>query len=246
MSESSKINIEPEEIVSFLKQETKFKEAYQKILFQKTITRVALEQGVTVTTDEIQDVADRQRRERRLEKASDTVAWLAEQMITPYDWEAGIRNTLLAQKLALEMFGKEVEKFFNQNRLEFEQVILYRMIVASNKLAQELYFQIEEKEVSFYAAAHQYDIDENRRLKCGYEGKVYRWSLEADIAAIVFSTSPQQLIGPIKTEQGYHLIFVEDLIPAELTADRYQEILNYMFQQWLNSEVDSMLNSELA
>ncbi|NJL64261.1 MAG: peptidylprolyl isomerase [Methylacidiphilales bacterium] len=242
MNGDSKIVIESEEIVSFLKREMKLKELYDSILSQRAIARAAEERELIVSNDEIQREADKQRRQLRLEKASDTVAWLNEQMVTPEEWETGIRWNLLAQKLAEEMFGKEVEKFFIQNRSEFEQIILYQIIVANDKLAQELYFQIEESEVSFYAAAHEYDIDESRRQKCGYEGKVYRWQLEPDIASIIFNTSPQQLIGPFRTEQGYHLFLVEELIPAELTPKRYQEILNHMFKQWLNIELENLLN----
>jgi parvulin-like peptidyl-prolyl isomerase len=238
-----KIAVEAEEVVNFLKQGMSLKETRQNILYQRVIARVALERKVSVSSEEIEKEAAIQRRELRLEKAADTVAWLTDNMVTPDDWEVGIRNRLLAQKLAEEMFGKEVEKFFIQNRTEFEQIVLYRMVVADEKLAQELYYQIEEREISFYTAAHSYDMDSNRKQRCGYEGRVYRWEIETDIASIVFSTSPQQLIGPLKIEKGYHLFLVEELIPAELTQQRYQELLNHMFKQWLNAELQQILQS---
>lgn len=243
MNDISKIVIEPEEVVNFLKSEMNLKEVYQKILVQRVIRQTAQQRGITVTTEEIQVEADRQRREKRLEKATDTLLWLADQLVSPHDWEVGIFNNLLAHKLALSLFANEVEKFFAQNRSEFELVILYQMIVAYEKLAQDIYDQIEEGEISFYDAAHLYDIDEHRRRKCGYEGKTYRCSIQPDIAAIVFSTTPKQLIGPLKTEQGYHLLMVDELILAELTPQRYEEILNNMFQRWLNAEVEYMLYS---
>ncbi|MBW4666327.1 MAG: peptidylprolyl isomerase [Cyanomargarita calcarea GSE-NOS-MK-12-04C] len=241
MNDLSKIVIEQEEIVDFLKTEIELKEIYQKILFQKVIDRTAYERGIIVTAEEIEAEADRQRRQKRLERATDTLAWLADQLVSPQDWEAGIRNHLLAQKLAETLFAKEVEQFFIQNRLEFEQVILYQMTVYEEKLAQELYYQIEEGEISFYDAAHLYDRDVQRRYQCGYEGKMYRFALQPNIAAVLFSTPPKQLIGPVKTELGYHLFIVEELIPAELTAQRYQEILNNMFQQWLAVELEFIL-----
>ncbi|MFQ4145096.1 peptidylprolyl isomerase [Chlorogloeopsis sp. ULAP02] len=236
-----KTHISSEEIVSYLKSEMSLRQVYQKILSQKLIHHVAQERGIFVTTEEIQDEADRQRREERLEKAADTMAWLAQQFVSPDDWEVGIRNRLLAKKVAETLFSQDVEKFFIQNRLEFEQVILYKIIISCEKLAQEIYYQIEEGEISFYEAAHLYDIDENRRKKCGYEGKIYRWSLPPNIAAIVFNATSQQLIGPIKTEQGYHLLMVEELRSAELTSQIYEEILNNMFQQWLAAEVECLL-----
>jgi parvulin-like peptidyl-prolyl isomerase len=234
--------VEPQEIVNFLKSEINFKEVCQKILFEKVICQAAQKRGIIVTTEEIEAEANRQRHEKRLEKATDTLSWLTDELISFDDWEVGIRNHLLSEKLAQTLFAKEVESFFLQNSLSFEQVIFYQIIVDSHKLAQELYYQIEEGEISFYDAAHLYDIDDKRRKKCGYEGKVYRCSIEADIADVIFATIPSQLIGPLKTHRGYHLLMVEELIPAELSPEKYQEILNNMFQQWLARELDYMLN----
>lgn len=240
MNNDLKIVMEPEEIVKFLKSEIKLKEICINILSQRIIETIVQEKGINVTTEEIEIEANRQRREKRLEKASDTIRWLEQQMLAPLDWERGIRKRLLRQKLASVLFDKEVEQFFLQNRLEFEQVVLYQFVVKDEKLAQELYYQIEEGEISFYQAARVHDIDENRRYKCGYEGKVYRWAILPEIVALVFSAPREQLIGPVKTEHGYHLFIVEDYIPAELTPTRYQDILDNMFQQWLDAEVNYM------
>ncbi|MBE9051942.1 peptidylprolyl isomerase [Nostocales cyanobacterium LEGE 11386] len=245
MSDLSKIVIEAEEIINFLKKEMSLKEVYQKILFNQVIWHVAEERGITVTTAEIETEANRQRREQRLEKATDTLAWLTDQLVTPNDWEMKIRDRLLSQKLAQALFAQEVEQFFIHKRLEFEQVILYQIIVDSEKLAQEIYYQIEDNEISFYEAAHLYNIDAQRRQKCGYEGRIYRFSLQLNIAAIVFRTPPKHLIGPFKTEQGYHLLMVEEFLPAELTPEKYLEVLNNMFHNWLVKELDSLLNSSL-
>lgn len=243
MNDFTKIFIAPEEIVNFLKKEMKLKEAYQKILFQKVIWQVAEAKGITVTTEEIEAEANRQRREKHLEKAVDTVAWLADQLVSPEDWEMGIRDRLLSQKLANLLFAEKVEAFFAQNQLEFEQVSLYQIIVDSRKLAQEIYYQIEDEEISFYEAAHLYDIDISRRQKCGYEGKLYRFDLPANLTTVIFRSSPKQIIGPLQTGQGYHLFMIDQFFAAELTPDRYQEILNNMFHQWLLMELNNMLDS---
>ncbi len=243
MNDLTKVFIAPDEIVNFLKKDMKLKEVYQKILFQRVIWQVAEAKGITVTTEEIEAEANRQRREKRLEKAVDTLAWLADQLVSPEDWEMGIRDRLLSQKLANLLFAKKVEAFFAQNQLEFEQVSLYQVIVDSQKLAQEIYYQIEDEEISFYEAAHLYDIDISRRQKCGYEGKLYRFDLPPNLAAIIFRSSPAQLIGPLQTSQGYHLFMIDQFFAAELTPERYQEILNNMFNQWLVMELNNMLNS---
>lgn len=246
MSVLSKTTIEPDEIASFLRKDLKMKEVCQSVLHQKVINQAAQERGITVIDKEIQAEAEQQRREKRLEKATDTLAWLEDQLISPDDWEAGIRDRLLAKKLAESLFAKEVEKFFIQNRLDYEQILLYQIVVSYDKLAQELFYQIEEQEISFYEAAHLYDTDERRRKQCGYEEKLYRWRLKPDIAAVVFNAQPGELIGPLQTEQGYHLFKVEEFIPAELTSELRQDIIDRMFKEWLESELNYMTHNQTS
>jgi parvulin-like peptidyl-prolyl isomerase len=243
MKDFSQPLIEASEIIELLRRELQLKTFTQKVWQKKVIEKAAQERGLTVTPEEIQVVGDQLRREKRLEKAADTIAWLVDQMISVEDLEAGIRDRLLAQKLAEHLFSKEVEKVFVQNKLQFDQIILYQIVVATRQLAQELFYQIQEGEISFFDAAHLYDIDENRRHLCGCEGKVYRWGLKPDIAVAVFSAQPGEVIRPIETERGYHLFLVEKFLPAELTPQRYQEILHNMFNEWLSNEVNYLLHN---
>ena len=246
MSSLQNIQVQPEQIIEFLQKNIRYKEIYQEILYQQVITQAAGERGITVTDEEIQAEADRQRLEKRLEKAADTLAWLTDEMITPDDWEAGIRDKILAKKLANHLFAQEVEKFFNQNRLDFDRVRLYSFVVSEQQLAQEIFYQIEDKEITFYEAAHLYDIDKKRKLQCGYEGELYRWSLKPDIAAVVFSGRLGEVFGPFSTEQGFHLLMVEEFIPAELTPQRYQEILDRVFQEWLVNELNYFIYNQVS
>ncbi len=240
-----KKTMELEEIIAFLKRNFQLKEISQKIIEQRIIEQKAQQKNLLVTPEEIQLECDRQRQEKRLEKSSDTYAWLAEQIVSVDDWEAGISQKLLRQKLAESLFKEEVNKFFSQNRINFDQVILYQIIVPYDKLVWEIFYQIEEEEMSFYQAAHLYDIEEKRRLHCGYEGKLYRWHIQPDISAKVFKAKPRQPILPFKTEQGYHILMVEEFIEAELTPEISEEILQKMFEQWLTSEMNYLLhNSE--
>jgi parvulin-like peptidyl-prolyl isomerase len=235
-------NITPDEVISFLKKNLQYQEARLGVLQEAIVNRAAAERGITIEPSEIQAEADRQRRERRLERAADTLAWLAEQQVTPDEWEAGIRDRLLTQKLMENLFGYEVESYFAQNRLDFDQIVLYQIIVPYSQLANELFYQIEESEISFFEAAHLYDIDANRRQHCGYEGKLYRWSLKPEIAAVVFAATLGQIIHPIQTEQGFHLLRVEEFISAQLTPETRQEILQRLFREWLNGELNYWLN----
>ena len=238
--------INSDRIVSFLKQKMSLREICNQILYDKIVERAATARNITVTAEEINREAERVRRAKRLEKASDTMAWLEEELIDANEWEEAIRKQLLAKKLAEELFASEAEVYFNQNRVNFERFILYQLVVPYEKLAQELFYQIEEEEISFYQAVHLYDIDEQRRYVCGYEGEVYRWDYAPDLAAAIFRTpiSVGELTGPIRSEQGYHLFRIENYIPAQLTQEVRQEIIDRLFQQWLISEFNYMIHNQ--
>ncbi|MBE9005389.1 peptidylprolyl isomerase [Fortiea sp. LEGE XX443] len=233
--------ISPREVITYLKNNLQIKELCNNILYQKIINKAAEERNIQITPEEIQIEAERLRYEKRLVKASDTLAWLADHLISSEDWEAGIRDSLLSKKLAEVLFGQQVEKYFWENKLNYDQVLLYQIVLPYQNFAQEIYYQIEEGELSFYEAAHIYDIDEIRRNRCGYEGKFYRWSFEPDIAAVIFNAQLKELLGPMTIKQTSYIFMVEDFIPAELTPERYQEILNKMFQEWLTAELNYLL-----
>lgn len=235
--------IRPEEIIAYLKKNMRIKEVCNSILSQKIINKAAQERGLAMTAADIQAEADRLRYENHLVKASDTLAWLTDQLTTPDDWEVGIGDRLLAEKLAHSLFAKDVEKFFAEKQLDFDSVILYQIVVPYPQLAQEICYQIEEGEMSFYEAAHLYDIDEKRRIQCGYEGKLYRWNCKPDLAAVVFSAPVGDVIGPLTINSASYLLMVDEFIPAELTPEIHQDIVNRMFQEWLAAELNYMLVS---
>ncbi|MFM7447929.1 MAG: peptidylprolyl isomerase [Leptolyngbyaceae cyanobacterium] len=233
------IDIQEDDILFRLKKELGLKDVCTQVVRQQIIDRVAQENNLAVTDEEIQAEADRLRYAKRLFHIKDTYAWLADQLITADDWEAGIRDHLRAEKLAKHLFPKEaIEKFFAERKLDFDQVLLYRIVVPYPKLAQEISYAIQEDEISFYEAAHLYDIDQKRRHTCGYEGLFYRWSLKPDISAIVFGSEPGEVIGPLDIDQSSHLLMVEEFIPTVLTPERYQEIQNRLFDEWLTTELN--------
>ena len=236
--------IEFAEIISYLRKNLQLKEVCQQILYRRIIERVARERGLTVDDEEIQAELDRQRRDRDLEMNADLLTWLKDRLLDRETWEDSIRDRLLAQKLNQRLFSLEVERFFNQNPSAFEQVLLYQIVVSSAAEALEILYRLQEAQISFYEAAHFYDISEKRRLQCGYEGKIYRAQLRPDIAAIVFSGAVGQAIGPLETDAGYCLLLVEEFFSAQLTSERFKEILERLFQQWLALELSSMLRSD--
>ncbi|OUC13214.1 MAG: peptidylprolyl isomerase [Alkalinema sp. CACIAM 70d] len=241
MIEHDRIQAHSEEIINFLKKTFQYRTVNQSVLQQKIINQAAYDRKISIDDSEIQAETERQRREHHLEKASDTLAWLSDQQVTPEEWEAGIRDRLLTEKLGESMFHKEVEHFFVENRLDYDRIVLYQIIVPYGPLAQEIFYEIEEDEMSFYEAAHLYDIDEDRRRRCGFEGVLYRWSLSPQLSTTIFRTPVGSVAEPIQTDRGYHILLPEEMIVAELNPTIRKEVIQRLFQDWLNSEMNYQL-----
>lgn len=231
------VTIQEKSVVDLLKRELSLHTICRQLMYQTIIKNKAQEFEIDVTDSEIQIEADRMRRELQLENAQKTIEWLQEKMITADDWEASIRDRIFTQKVADAMFGNAANREFQQRQLDYEKVLLYQIVTADSHLAQELAYQIEEAEISFFEAAHRHDSSEIRRRCCGYEGEVSRWELSADVAASVFGSPIQTVIGPMALEQGYGLFFVDALIQPELDEKVYRTICDRLFYDWLDAEL---------
>jgi parvulin-like peptidyl-prolyl isomerase len=237
------LEVQTDEVVDFLKTTLQYQSVRQSVLTLKITAQTAKAHNVGVDDAQVEADAERQRREMRLEKAADTLNWLSQQRITPEEWEQGIRDRLLSQNLAEAMFGQDVERYFGEHRLDYDRVVLYQIIVPYAQVAQELFYQIEESEISFCEAAHLYHLDEDCRRRCGFEGVLQRWALPPNLAAAVLGLPIGQVTQPVHTDQGYHLLMIEELIPAALTPEIRQEILERKFQDWLSNELNYLISS---
>lgn len=238
MTNSLSISVTPPEVIDFLRRDLHLKEIYQEIASQKIIRRVAQEQGIIILPEEVQAELDNIRYQYRLDQPSQLLAWLDEEMATLSDIESRIQEKLLARKLARRLFWDQIQNQFAQNRSAFEQILFYQIIVPYESLAREVFYQIEEEEISFFEAAHIYDIDETRRLHCGYGGKQLRWQLSQEFATLLQSAQAGEIVGPVRiAENIYAILLVDEVIAPELTPEVSDKLLNQMFQEWLSNQL---------
>jgi parvulin-like peptidyl-prolyl isomerase len=221
-----------------LKKQFQYQSIYQSVTANRLIKQAAFDRGLQISDLEIQMEADRYRHENGLEQAADTINWLNQEQLTPEDWEEGIRDRLTADCLSKHLFNGDIDRMFAESRSNYESVALYQLVVPYEKLAMELFYQIEESEISFYEAAHLYDIDVDRRRKCGFEGVLARWQIEPNLSSVIFGAQVQQVTEPIQRDDGYHLIWVEEFLEATLTETIRKQIMDNLFQDWVLSELN--------
>ncbi|MEH1764923.1 MAG: peptidylprolyl isomerase [Nostoc sp.] len=230
---SQPITITNEDILQEVKLSCKIPEIVEQIIHRKVIIAAAEVAGIKVEVEELQKAADQIRLANKLDSAEDTWKWLDKHGLSIDDFEEIAYISLISGKLVKHLFADKVEPYFFENQLDYVGVVMYEVVLDDEDLAIELFYTIKEGEMSFYDVAHKYIQDVELRRKGGYLGIVRRQDLKPEISAAVFTAKPPEVLKPIVTSKGIHLIFVEEVIQASLNQNLYQKIATNLYFGWL-------------
>lgn len=236
---STLLTISPEDIIHSIKLSCQIPGVVEAIASQKIIADTALEAGIKVAEQELQQQGDRLRFARKLVKAADTLAWLKKHHLSVDDFEELVHKDILANKLANHLFADKVEAFFYQNQLNYVAAVTYEIIFDDRDLALELFYALQEGEVSFQEIAREYILNPEIRRAGGYQGIRRRGEFRPEIGAAVFAATPPEILKPIATPLGVYLILVEEIIQPELDELR-QTIITELFSDWLKQQIEKM------
>lgn len=232
-----------QEVINFLRRDLRMKEIRRVILAQKIIDRTAEEAEIVVDTHEVQLELDRIRYEQRFDHPAQLLTWATSHLTTLSEVEKRIREKLIAKKLAYHLFLDRVHEQFQHGNADFEQLSIYEIRVPYETLAREIFYQIEEEEISFFEAAHIYDIDEARRLVCGFAGRQLRSQLTPELALNLRNAQVGQVVGPIQVASDrFVLLLVDDLTAPALTPEITDTLIDSMFQDWLQEKLSAYIN----
>ncbi|MDZ7962499.1 MAG: peptidylprolyl isomerase [Aulosira sp. DedQUE10] len=237
---SQTITITNQDILHIIKQYCQIPDLIEKIITQNVVENAVSEMGIKVETEELQKAADNFRLMNKLETADSTWKWLDKHALSLDDFEAVVYGNLLANKLAQHLFADKVEPYFFENQLNYAGALIYEVVLDDEDLAMELFYAVKENETSFYDIANQYIQDTELRRKCGYRGKVNRKDLKPEISAAVFAAQPPQLLKPIITSKGVHLIMVEEIIQSELSEKLRYQLMSEFFAEWVKQQIQQV------
>ena len=235
---SQTITITNEDILHQIKLSCKIPEIVEQIVTNKVINAAVEEVGIEITTEELQKAADQMRLSSQLTDAQTTWQWFKKYSLSLDDFEEIIYINLLYQKLAMYLFKDKIEPYFYEHQLDYAGAIIYEIILDDEDEAIELFYEIQEGEISFLEAAQQYIQDTELRRKGGYRGKVDRNEMPPEVSAAVFAANSSQLLKPIITSKGVHLILVEEIIRPELDDKLHNKIMSNLFSEWIKEQTD--------
>lgn len=234
------LTLSHDEIVDQIKFSCQIPTVVEGILTRKIIARAAGEADIKVEPEELQQAADGLRLMNKLTSADATWSWLQKHSLSLDEFEELVYTNVVSSKLAQHLFTEKVEPFFVEHQLNYAQVVMYEVVFDDFDLAMELFYALTEGEMSFPELAHQYIQDTELRRKGGYRGILHRAQLRPEISAAVFAATPPQILKPILTPIGAHLILVEELIEPQLTEMLRLKILSDLFSQWLQQQIEQV------
>lgn len=234
------LTISREDIFHQVKLSYRIPSVIEGIVSRKIIVAAAEELGIKVKPEELQQTADRFRRMNKLKSADETWVWLKKYSLSLDDFEEMIYVNILSEKLAAHLFQGKVNHFFVEHQLDYAGVVMYEVVLEDEDLAMELFYALQEGEIDFPEVAHQYIQDKELRRSGGYRGIVRRKDLKPEISAAIFAAKPPQIIKPILTCKGVHLIFVEELIQPQLDEELSYQIISDLFSTWLNQKFEEV------
>lgn len=230
------IYINSQDIVDYLKFSRKINTTIEQISHYKIIELVAAEAEVEISLEEFQQASNNFRIKNQLYSTDGTFSWMHHHYLSLNDFKFVVYINALAHKLAQDLFADRVDSWFEQHQLEYASVRLYEIILQNRDLAEKLFIKLQKPQVCFYETARQYLQDKSDHNIRGHLGIVERKDLSPEIATLVFAASPPEILQPIKSNRGNHLILVEEIIQPELNEQLRNQIISELFSNWLQQK----------
>jgi parvulin-like peptidyl-prolyl isomerase len=224
-----------EAIANYLRYTCKIAEIAALAERDAAIVKACEELGIVVLDEELQAAGDEFRVKHKLLGASETLAWLAKQRISPEDWTQGIKIKLLTQKLKEHLFLDTIDAHYLSYREEYQRVAFSQIMVAELPAALQIVRNLREEKAAFAAMAIEHSQSHPSSQHGGFVGIRFVSSLLPEIKEAIAGVREGEIVDPVKTHLGYHILRVEKWFAPSLNESVRTEILEILFQTWLNS-----------
>jgi len=165
--------------------------------------------------------------------------WLASNGIDYATFHNQVTSSFKLTKLRAQITEPKIQEYFIERKVFLDRVVLSRIIVDNQELAEEISSQLEDG-AAFEDLAREYSIAEDRIVN-GMMGPVSRGAMPDVLRAAVDSVSQRKVVGPLELEGRWILFRVEQFLPASLEDSQLKQALeNELFEQWLAEKIQKM------
>ncbi|MBD1840416.1 peptidylprolyl isomerase [Coleofasciculus sp. FACHB-64] len=232
-------SISLEQALKYLRSSGKLSSFIGEILRQYVVDEELKNLKLDISLAAIEQAVIDFRLQRNLADPKSFQEWLARNRIDYETFHNQVKSGFQLTKLKAQIAEPKLQEYFIERKLFLDRVVLSRLVVAQQELAEELYSQLEEG-ASFEQLAQEYSLTDDRIVN-GMMGPVSRGTLPDQIRAAIDTASPGRLLEPLKLENRWALFRVEQFLPASLEDSQLKEALqNELFEQWLAQKIQTL------
>lgn len=170
------------------------------------------------------------------------VQWCEQKNITLEYFQSVIVRDWQLQKFKQLQFASQVESEFLRMKPDLDQVEYSLIQVEDQAFAQELYFQIRDDGVEIAQLAREHSLGSEKQSE-GWVGPVALSSLPID----VFNQFRHQKSGvvypPVSINGRFWIVRLERLIAARLTDATRAQVIDRLYNQWLQTQIQKVMNT---
>lgn len=163
-------------------------------------------------------------------------AFLEKSRMTPEQLDALAVRGLKLETFKQATWGNKLESYFLTRKSQLDRVIYSLLRTQDAATAQELYFRIEEGEQTFAELAQEYSNGSESNTG-GLIGPVELSVPHPILAKILTMSQPGQLWPPTRIENWFVIVRLEQFLPAQLDERMQQRLLNELFANWLQEQI---------
>lgn len=223
----------------YLKSSGKLESVLWEVIRQHVIEQELQTHMVAINPDVIDQVVMDFRLENQLTDYESFQEWLASEQIDSATFRQQIAFNLKLEKLKATVTEPNLQEYFIERKLFLDRVVLSRLVVEDQSLAQELKSQIVEDGARFEQLVQEYSVAEERIFN-GMMGAVSRSTMPDALRSVVDLANPGDLLGPLEIQGLWYLVRVEKFLSAVLDEQMGQELQDELFEKWLDDKVQAM------
>lgn len=227
--------VEDADILTHLRRNFKFAEFAALARKDAVVLANCEKLGITVSDEEWQLAGDEFRTEHQLWGIPQTMAWLEQQQITVDEWSQAIKVSLLEKKLKEYLCGATVDSTYISNRDNYRRIALSQILVVDLATANKVVQILREGSNYFCAVALEYSKGKLSHENGGFLGVRYIVELIPEVAAAISNAEVGEIIGPVESKLGYHILKVEKWFPTELNQAVREQVMEALFKIWLQN-----------
>tara|TARA_Y100001978_G_C23665467_1_gene420962 strand:+ start:184 stop:999 length:816 start_codon:yes stop_codon:yes gene_type:complete len=175
-------------------------------------------------------------KENKIENLENLNHWLNNSGLDEKRLSKLLFDKLRVQKFKDFKFKSNVQEIFLKQKSALDQVMYSMITLNTIEEAEEIFYKLEEDEISFSELSSSYSIG-SEKDRNGLIGPLEMGKLKPEFSERLRISNPGQLWPPFKIKNFWFIIRFEKLIPAKLDDSLTKKIIDDQYENWINKQV---------